>query len=211
LWKRISCVEELLSGLSKNCRGTLKRAREVGLECRKLDRKSDWMSCFELNAKTLGPLSDSEQWMSIAWDSFVDRGHGFAVASFWQEAIVGVVLCATAGRSCYYWKSYRERERNLTGANNLALWEAILQARASSCRFFELGSMDFGDDKQGSISKFKQSFGGSAVYQLRGSYYRHKTRRAWMDLVGAVKDGLHRDSPMEKKGQRLAAGRKDMP
>ena len=179
--------DKLLGGLNKSCRGAIKKARDMGAECRLITRKADWMSCFALNTKTLGALSDSKEWMSVAWDSFVGTGSGFAMACYWQDAIVGVVLCVTTGSSCYYWKSYRQQELGLTGANNLTLWEAILHSKASGARHFELGSLDFGNDKQAGISKFKQSFGGSAVYQLRGTLYCHQTRRAFIDLVEALR------------------------
>ena len=173
--------KQLFSNLDSNCRNAIKRCMKSGAVVRKIDTREEWLSCYDLNVKTLGAHADSREHMAIIWDHFVLAGLADVLAVVSDGVIVTVVVTVRY-KSAYYWKSYRDRDRNVIGANNLGLWQGILDAQTNGCRFFELGGMEFANTKQVAISSFKESFGGRPVYQLAGRWVSRPLRRAWLDM-----------------------------
>ncbi len=78
------------------------------------------------------------------------------------EPLSAVVTCESNG-AAYYLLAFNTEVGRAADTNRLALWHAMLQARARGVRWFQLGSLDFGDGKAAAISAFKRQFGGSVI------------------------------------------------
>ncbi|HEX8983934.1 MAG TPA: GNAT family N-acetyltransferase [Bryobacteraceae bacterium] len=179
---------ELNRTLEASCRNMIRRAQKEGCSVRPVRDCAEWMACLELARETLGPAAPSERVHRACWEHFVAPGYAdtCAIVPRASETPSNVVVSAGWNGNWYYWKSYNRARDKAPGANNLALWEAIVSAQRREGRYFELGSVEFESSKQRAISAFKQSFGGTPAYALRGVRHRHPIRNAAVGLLSAV-------------------------
>jgi hypothetical protein len=101
-----------------------------------------------------------------------------------------VVVSVGWKKSWYYWKSFNSRKIRISGASNLALWQAIIDTKSRGGDYFEVGSMEVHDPKMKSISDFKRSFGGVPTYFLGGIRYRRLVRHSTLELLSALYDSF---------------------
>jgi hypothetical protein len=185
----ISQHEDTLMGvLDKSCRNMIRRAQKEGCSVRPIRDLAEWMECYRLVTQTMGELSPSEDLHRTCWNRVIAAGlaHTYAIVGPGSDSPSNLVVTVGIGAAQYYWKSYNDRGARIPGANNLALWEAILGAKRSGARLFEMGSMEFDNQKQIAISEFKRSFGGVSVYLLRGGRVSRPLRKAFVDLFATA-------------------------
>ena len=181
-------VDELEKRLSPTCRNKIRRAKREGCVVRPIRDSSEWLQCRDLALQTLGGGADSVSAHQSIWNDFVLPGlaRTYAVVSPASEMPSMVVVTVGWNGCWYYWKSFSDRSARVPGSGNLALWEAIVDSKSRGATFFELGSMEFGDPKQKAISDFKESFGGTPTYFLRGVRERRPIRHAAVQLLSAL-------------------------
>jgi hypothetical protein len=79
-----------------------------------------------------------------------------------SEPLSAVVTCESNG-TAYYFLSFNTSSGLAADSNRVALWHAMLAAKARGCRWFLLGSLEYGGGKSARISAFKQQFGGEVT------------------------------------------------
>jgi hypothetical protein len=94
--------------------------------------------------------------------------------------------------ACYYWLGFNARPPRLTGANNFVLWQTMLLWKSRGARFFEVGSLEFSNEKLIKIAAFKESFGGTSCYCLTGAVDLKPVKRRAVDLVDALVNAARR-------------------
>jgi hypothetical protein len=181
-------ADALNGTLESSCRNMIRRAQKEGCSVRPIRDGVEWMECLELARETLGDAAPSERAHRACWEHFIAPGYGAACAVVPPagDAPSNVVVSVGWNGNWYYWKSYNRTSHRIPGANNLALWEAIVSAKQREGRYFELGSMEFGNSKQEAIAAFKRSFGGTPQYALRGVRHRRPIRQAALGLLSAL-------------------------
>jgi hypothetical protein len=183
-----SDLDQLQAQLKPSCRNSIRRAQREGCSVRSLHNRQEWLDCLELARQTLGPQVDSEEVHAACWDHFVTPGYAYtyAVTGLQSNNPINLVVSVGWQKNWYYWKSFNNRNMRIPGANNLALWEAIVDTKRRGGAYFELGSVEFDDPKQKAISDFKSSFGGTPTYFLRGIRYRRPVRHSILELLSVA-------------------------
>jgi hypothetical protein len=194
-------IESLWMRLNASCRNKIRRAEREGAQFHRVEDRQEWLDCYDLNVQTLGPQCLSRGTMELVWDEFVPSGLATVGAAKVGGQIASVVVVVGRGTSCYYWFSFNRRPLPLPGANNLALWHSILLWQGRGARFFELGSMEFGNPRQEHIATFKESFGGTPCYTLGGVLELKPSRRALRELLSLAWARLARRRASSKLGE----------
>jgi hypothetical protein len=156
----------LLSAVSGNARRLMRRAAKNGLVARAiawpefLDQYyAAHCETFGRTGKTLHPRSFFE---GFAYE-MSPAGHAVLFAAFTStgEAIAFVHL-TRFGESALYHTGCSHGEALQIGANHLLLWEAILWAKRSGCRWFDMGTIHpvTDDRKEAGLTQYKTRFGG---------------------------------------------------
>lgn len=104
------------------------------------------------------------------WNIWLDECRAraaYLVLALKDGAAKGAILCTCAQECVYYAIGAFDRNLEKTGLSHACLWSAILHARQSGVRQFEVGRTDFDclhpdvSAKEKSIGFFKRGFGGS--------------------------------------------------
>ncbi len=157
----LDCEEDrLFKGLDTKARNKVRRAETLGCRTDLVTDVEQWAAGYPLYADTLGAAAMPQDAFMMVYEAFIRHGDAFAIRVLHQERLVNVVTVSVVNGAAYYWLGFNDREQAPAGANVLGLWQGIRTARMRGARFFELGSLDFEDGKQGRISAFKQQFGG---------------------------------------------------
>lgn len=177
--------EQLQKRLNENCRRNIQRAEKAGVEIRRISNRSEWLSCDDLNQITLGPLAHSRRELEVIWDEFIANGLSTPFAAIHGGEIVTMILTIDSAASSYYWIGWNRLAEHAPGASHRAMWEAILTSARAGRKYFELGTKEFLNQKMMTISRFKESFGGSPVYSVGGVRQCRPLKRALLDVATA--------------------------
>ncbi len=186
---------DLFSGLKSNCRNMVKRAAKDGGQFEVLTDVERWLACEDLSRQTLGDGAMSREAMRVLWDELVVPGYATVTTASLDGHPASAAVVVGMNLACYYWFGFNARPPKLTGANNFVLWQTMLTWRARGAKFFEVGSLEFSDDKLIKIAAFKESFGGTPFYCLAGSADLKPIKRRAIDLADAVVTGMRRRKP----------------
>jgi hypothetical protein len=178
--------EQLAAGRRSGCRQAIAKAQSLGAQAGVIERRDEWIACHELNLQTLGSLAYSERQMAVIWDEFIARGHAVAHAVRFDGTIAAVAVAIRFHRAAYYWIGFGRRPQPVQGAAHLALWSAILAAQNDGYTNFELGSLDFENEKNIGISQFKQSFGGAPHQIISARLDTKPVKAAALHLAEAI-------------------------
>jgi hypothetical protein len=175
--------KDLLANLRANCRNHIRSAQRKGVSVRALETRDEWLACDELNQQTLGSAKLSVKALEVIWDEFVAKGFATALAAVVDGSMVNVVVMVHFNRAAYYWFGFNRKPQPISGANQCALWEAILQCKRLKAEFLDLGSKSFAGDKLMAISTFKEAFGGAPTYSLCGALGLRPWKKQLVDLA----------------------------
>jgi len=116
--------------------------------------------------------------------NMIKAGEAFAIFGKLEGELVTAALFPLSKHYCYYGVSASNRLLFDKPLSHAVLWEAILYAQKTGCRFFELGPIQFpgiGDPvptlKELSISTFKHGFGGRSEPRLSIIWERDQRHR----------------------------------
>lgn len=177
--------DELLAGMSQQCRRHIRAAEKAGLDVRveaspSADRLDGFLGRFGKMAGERGfrpPPKDKIGRM------FADgRATLIGVGA---EAGTNFVMTYRAGGSAIFLHGVGGRTSD--GAGHLAQWQAMLALKSQGVRWYDLGGLPSLDDSDG-IFRFKKGFGGELVHL--GREYRFQTPIARLIRMGA--DGARR-------------------
>ncbi|MGH9407488.1 MAG: GNAT family N-acetyltransferase [Terriglobia bacterium] len=170
--------ERLFRNLDSKCRNMIRRAQKSGIAISPLTSRERWLTCHDLNVRTLGSAGYSMESLETIWDEFISRGVAAAVAAELDGRILSVAVASRLNQAAYYWLGFNEQPHSVPGANNYALWEAILLCKREGVCWFNVGSLEFSaNQKQKNIAAFKAQFGGLPTYTLSGVWERRPGKR----------------------------------
>lgn len=190
-------ADRLAAGRKSGCRQTINKAVASGAVVTTIGSREEWMACHPLNVQTLGPLALSEAEVAAIWDAFIAPGHAVAHGVHADGKLCAAVVTIRANGTAYYWHGWRAAAP-VQGASHLGLWSAILACQDAGVRFFELGSLEFGDPKNVGISQFKQSFGGVPFPTLSAQLDMRPVKSAALSLAAALIARARRRRPAQK-------------
>jgi len=174
---------DLLAALDPKCRNMIRRAEREGAAAAVVSRRADWLEAAEISAGSDPANRYPPAFFAAIWDHLVEAGHAIPVGVWTGGGLRTLVLGSLLNGSAYYWYSFSRRPVSPPGVNNLALWHLILECRSRGAGGFELGSLDSGPGRQGSIARFKESFGGQPYYAMAGERVLRPVRAAALDLA----------------------------
>lgn len=139
----ISNPSELWDGLRTNHRRDLRRAMKLGVKIRD---DLEMATFLELNRKTFArqgrePLASQEVIQRLDQSCCANAGRRIFAGFDSQGRVHAAVYIAWADGTAYYLMGGSDPEHRQSGAQLLALWEAILFARSVASRFDFEGSM----------------------------------------------------------------------
>ena len=154
LWKKLDSKQ----------RNMVRKAEKTGVSIRLAERE-DLVPYYAMHLETCsrsGILPHPRAYFEYIWNHFYSN----AEAKIWIAELEGNVI---AGQTfsihrgvATYWTGASNNSARSCGANSLLQWEAIRYFQSVGLDFFENGwNSDEKTTKAGSISKFKESFGGS--------------------------------------------------
>jgi hypothetical protein len=182
--------EQLAAARRGGCKSSVAKAQAAGATVGVLRHRDEWIACNDINVQTLGPLAFSQRQLGAIWDHFIAPGHATAYAVYADKVIAAALVTIQWRDSAYYWIGWRRYPMPFLGASHLALWSAILGSRERGCRFFELGSLEFGSAKNTGISEFKQSFGGTPYQTLAAELIVKPMKSAGIAVAKAAAAGM---------------------
>ena len=158
--------QELLAGLSKNARQMIRRAEQLGYSTRLGEWPSSLNDYYRVHSETYTRTGVSphprEYFEGIARE-MAPRGH----ARLWVGVDPGGRDVAFHNDACFgpgtlYHTGCSESAHLDSGINYLLMWRAILGARESGCRYYEVGEVfpDATEGKTRGLTVFKSKFGG---------------------------------------------------
>jgi hypothetical protein len=173
--------EVLWKKLNPKQRNKIRKAQKTGVSIR-LAESSDLVPYYEMHLETCirsGISPHPKAYFEFIWDHFYSNGE----AKIWIAELEGTVI---AGQTfsihrgvATYWTGASNITARSCGANSLLHWEAIRYFQSVGLDFVENGwNSDDKNTKAGSISLFKESFGGSLepIYMGRIQSYRISSR-----------------------------------
>jgi SAM-dependent methyltransferase len=196
--------EQLWNGLSKNARQMIKKASALGY----CVRRGVWTDCvddyYRVHSETyertgvvphpreyfagiaseMGPLGHAVLWVGHAPD-------GRPVA-FHNDA--------RFGPGTLYHTSCSESAHLDSGINYLLMWEAILDAKRSGGRWYEVGEVfpDTADDKARGLTVFKSKFGGELRRSIKAKRLRPVVSAEPVDPTEQrLRDAFHKSAAYE--------------
>lgn len=182
---------ELLGGMSATTRNLLRRSEREGLTARPIASRAEW-ECFRGTAPAaFGHRRGADAGFDAVYDTLIAPGDAAAplahatVIERGGELLSCVVTCES-NLSGYYLLAFNSESGLACNANRFALWQAMLGARGRGVRWFQMGSRDFSAGKSGSISDFKQQFGGSVMLSPVAEWCERPMRVAGVRLVSGV-------------------------
>lgn len=168
-------AEALFSELSKSFRWSVNWGKK-NLTLRLLDRSTitpaDLEAFRALHIEAAGRETRSEDTWAIQYE-MVKGGEAFACMGDLDGRLVTAALFPHSPEHCYYGVSASRRELFDKPLSHVLIWQAILHAKRTGCRWFETGDIRYPyqspppSPKELSISTFKRGFGGETVARLR--------------------------------------------
>lgn len=167
----LHCSEQSLSmNVSASTRRRIRLAARDGVEFVLMDGTAAWEAIQPFRSlafKAFGEIERATEGFDALGSLFAppDRGHPVAhavVVQRDQQRLAAVVTVESNGTT-YAFLAFNTEAALDSHANRLALWQAILAAKNRGNRWFQLGSIDFGDSKAARISDFKRKFGGDIM------------------------------------------------
>lgn len=176
-------ASELWQGLDPKCRNMIRRAEREGATAAVVSERSDWLAAAEISAASEPANRYPGAFFEAAWTELIEPGHAVPVGVWAGGMLRSLSLGSLQNGSAYYWFNFSRRPVSPPGVNNLALWRLIEECRNRGALGFELGSLDSGPGRQGSIARFKESFGGVPYYAVAGERVLRPLREAALDLA----------------------------
>lgn len=184
--------DELLKSLYQNCRNKIRQAKKKGAQFTEIDSYEEWMNCcYTLNLETFSTEAAkpfSKRYLGIIWKNFVEKGMAKVTGIKFEDRIISVRVTVFKGKSCYNWLCFNSKPSPIPGANNLLNWENLLYFKKRGMDLYEIGSLEFGDEKQIQISQFKESFNGKSYYCLDGELHLRPIKNSLLELSSHLKD-----------------------
>jgi hypothetical protein len=156
--------DELWKKLDSKQRNMVRKAEKTGVSIRLAERE-DLVPYYAMHLETCsrsGILPHPKAYFEFIWNHF----YSITEAKIWIAELEGNVI---AGQTfsihhgvATYWTGASNNSARSCGANTLLQWEAIRYFQSVGLDFFENGwNSEEKTTKAGTISKFKESFGGS--------------------------------------------------
>jgi len=187
---------QLRKRLNENCRRNIQRAEKAGVQIRVISDRAEWLRCDDLNRHTLGPMAHSLRELEVIWDEFITKGLCTPFAAVHDGEIVTVNVTINSPTTSYYWIGWNRINDHAPGASHRTMWEAILTSARAGRIFFELGTKEFlSHQKLMTISRFKESFGGTPIYSLGGVHVCRPVKRALLDVAATSIQRLRGTTP----------------
>jgi hypothetical protein len=184
-------VDRLWSGLDSNCRKAIRKARAGGVTVREAGSIEDVRVYHALHVQTVGrsgaptlPVSHFEH----LWTAFHRAGHLRLFLALHEGRSIAGLVALGFKHAATYWAGGSDYQFQSLRPNNLLMWHAMISARESGCRWFELGPMFPSADpswKMARIGRFKDQFGGDAYSLFEGSFDWRPAKMALLDLLDA--------------------------
>jgi uncharacterized membrane protein (UPF0136 family) len=162
--------DRLLAACQRSTRARIRQADASGARVRPVRDRSEWMALEQANRWTQGEAALSTAAMARVWDDLVQPGDAFTIAVEYEEQLISALVITVVNRVAHYFLSFNSPESHKHSANRLALWHAMQEAKRRGLHWFEFGPVYWGDGKDASIARFKESFGGTIWYQTNASY-----------------------------------------
>lgn len=183
-------LDQLSKRLSKSCRRKIKNCQQDAGEFCTITDKQDWLQCYDINRQTLGESCYSKRAMELIWDKFVVPGHVIITGAKYRGEIVSVSATAMMNQVSYAWLGFNGQPRQIRGSDNMVVWETMLMLKERGIRYFEVGSLEFDDEKQIQIGAFKKSFGGVPTGAFAGELIHRPIKNSLLKLTGAMRREL---------------------
>jgi len=174
---------EIFAGFRKSSRPLIRQAKRNGVNARPVATREEWLGFDEANQWTQADAALPRSAMERAWDELIAPGHAIALAVEHDGKPVSVIVVTIVNRVAHYLLSFNSPRAYELAANHVAVWEGICEARRRGARWFELGPLDYGVQKDAQIAHFKMGFGGIVWYQSRASLQLTPFRSATRELA----------------------------
>ena len=160
--------ENMFSSLEPAKRRAVRRAEKYGIS---VIPSKDIADLIAIKNKAAGAFGSMTTYgIDRLWNIFhkKNQSHIFLARADKKE-VVGGVLLLLSGTTCYYWIAGATKKGKHMFAPTLLVWEALKFAHTKRCRYFDfVGVWDERTPKQYTqwkgFTKFKEGFGGTAVY-----------------------------------------------
>ena len=160
--------EDLLTRMKQKTRYNIRLAERRGVTVRQ-GTQADLASLYRMYAET--SLRDKfvireEAYYRGLWETFMQAGMAEPlIAEVENQPVAALVIFRFAGKAWYMVGMSRETAREKM-PSYLLQWEAMLQAKAAGCRFYDMwGAQDdfLESDPLWGVYRFKEGFGGEVV------------------------------------------------
>lgn len=164
--------EQLLANMRGNWRNALRNAMKNPIRITKSFNKEEfsWLVAqYDLYKNTHNMLGVSNALLYALYEQLGQNFH-VLLAKTDDEHIISAVIIVSHGRAASYLLSWNSDLGRSMKANNLLLWQAIIDAKNRGEVFFDLGGLLSINDKYKAITDFKMGLGGEK-YALLGEFY----------------------------------------
>ncbi|MBN3035785.1 MAG: GNAT family N-acetyltransferase [Bacteroidales bacterium] len=166
--------DALLEGISGDRRNDMRKATRDGIRVEQPESLEVIRRLVDMTFSRQSKKYSRELVKRILF-GFATPDNSFAFTACHEGRPVAGVFCVHSGNKVYYLLGGYDHHEGHSGAGVLALWEAILHARATGARIF-----DFEGSMVPAIEKYFRGFGGELV-----PYFT--VNRAWLPLEFALK------------------------
>ena len=155
--------QAIWAGFTGKCRTHIRKAEKSGFEVRAEDDPEGgfldefWQMSVETFARARLQPTYTRQFCVEVWKRLHPLGRIRAFSAFARGKRAGTLVIPVDQHTMYYWAGASRQEYRGSSMNNLLLWEAIKNGKASGLRGCDLVS------NKGGPGKFKQAFGPQTV------------------------------------------------
>jgi peptidoglycan pentaglycine glycine transferase (the first glycine) len=197
--KITSSEEELLKGMRKQTRYSIKKAEKDGVTVERSTNPADlelFWQIYESTFKRNHFTPFSKEYLSKEFSTFMNAGKGILYfAKYNNERISSAFVIYSNGSGFYHHGASLQKYSNIT-ASHLIQWEAIREAKLRGCTHYNFWGMSpEGDIKHPwyGYSLFKKGFGGYYEEYVHAKDYILSTRY-WLtyiiERIRKIKRGL---------------------
>lgn len=153
--------EILLSNMSPERRKNIKKSVTDHIEIKSFNDPDQIISWSEQTLSNNNASFDIEIIKNIV-KKFADTEHLVCKVTYMDSLPISMALCIKTDFECIYLFSWKNKEAKNESAGAFALWNCIIEAKASGCSIFDFAGSDFQ-----AIERFFRGFGGALTPMIQ--------------------------------------------
>ena len=192
--------EDLLKGLSKNHKRSVKKASKLGLTTRVCVTEDEvrrfneiYCSMYKVRGENIDRESNLTDYLRLL-NFFKQTGNGFFYGVFDEDEMIGGMIIIKQGKYGFYHHSASDPEKRKLPVLHSAVFSVLDELRSRGIRYFDFGGYNHMVDETDqvyNINRFKDGFTKQYTYYPKLMYFEFKPNAVrLLELTQSLKNAV---------------------